>query len=121
MTEYLIQVPKELIKLHRDIVMAEEILFVKIIKLFLKLSRNIYFTMVHHLADRKSKTIYTALNKMYIYYIKRGFRITNLHTDGEFALLKAMITEHIPGGPNMNKTSVNEHVPEIDHIIRVVN
>ena len=31
-----------------------------------------------------------------------------------------MITEHMPGGPNMNLTRSNEHVPEIDRIIRVV-
>ena len=31
-----------------------------------------------------------------------------------------MITEHMPGGPTMNLTSANEHVPEIKRIIIVV-
>ena len=69
-TEDLVQVSKELIKLHRDTIITSEILFVNIIPLFLNLSRKICFAMVHHLADRKAKTIYTAFNEVYIYYRK---------------------------------------------------
>ena len=76
--------------------------------------------MVHHLEDRKAKTIHTAFNEVKIYYRKRGFMIINLYIDGEFSPLQEMITEHIPGGPNMNLTRTNEHVPEIERIIRVV-
>ena len=110
-TEDLIQVPKELINIHRDIFMTADIFFVNAIPFFLTLSIKICFTMVHHIADRKAKTIYNAFNEVYIYYRKRGFRIITLHTVGEFAPLQAMITEHIPGGPNMNLTSANEHAP----------
>ena len=78
MTEDLIQVPKELIKLHSYIIMTADILFVNAIPFFLILSRKFCFTMVHHLEDRKTKTIYTALNEVYIYYKKRGFGIINL-------------------------------------------
>ena len=63
-TEDLIQVPKELIKIHGDIVMTAEILFVNTIPLSLTLSRNIVFTLVHPLAYSKAKTIYTALNEV---------------------------------------------------------
>ena len=81
MIEDLVQVPKELIKLHRGIIMIEYILFVNTIPFFLTLSIKICFTVVHHLADRKSKTIYTAINEVYIYYRKVRFRIITLHTD----------------------------------------
>ena len=63
--EDLIQSPKDLIKLH-SIVMTVEIFFVNTIPFFLNLSRQICFTMVHHLAERKSKTIYIAFNEVYI-------------------------------------------------------
>ena len=99
--------------------MIEDILFVNTIPLFLNLNRKIWFTMVHHLADRKAKTIYTAFNEVYIHYRKRGFRIITLHTGGEFSTLQAMITEQIPGGPTMNLTSSN-NVLEIERRIRVV-
>ena len=119
-TEDLIQAPKELIKLHRDIIMTVDILFMNKTPLFLILSRNICFTTVHHIADRKDTTIYTAFNEVYIYYRNRGFRVITLHTYEAFALLQTMITDHMPGVPSMNLTSNNEHVPEIEHIMRVV-
>ena len=70
-TEDLIHVPKETIKIHRDIVMTVEIFFVNTIPFFLTLSRPCFFTMVHHLAERRAKNIYTTLNEVYIYYRKR--------------------------------------------------
>ena len=65
-TENLIQVPKDLIKIHKDIIMTADIIFVNTILFFLTVIRKICFTMVHHLADRKSKTIYIAFNEVYI-------------------------------------------------------
>ena len=69
-TEDLIHVPKEKIKLHRDIVMTSEIFFVHTIPFFLTLSRNFFFTMVHHLTESRAKNIYTTLNEVYIYHRK---------------------------------------------------
>ena len=117
--EDFVQVPKEQIKHQRYITMTADIFLVDTIPLFLTLRRKISFTMVHHLADRKDKTIYTAFNEVYIYYTKRGFEIITLHTDGEIANLQAMIIEHMPGGTTMNLTSSNENVPEIERRIRV--
>jgi hypothetical protein len=56
---------------------------------------------------------------MYQYYLQRGFHITTVHADGEFAPLKTLI-EAMPGGPMVNLASANEHVPEIERRIRVV-
>jgi hypothetical protein len=56
---------------------------------------------------------------MYQYYLHRGFHITVVHADGEFAPLKTLI-ETMPGGPMVNLASANEHVPEIKFRIRVV-
>ena len=52
--------------------------------------------------------------------MKRGFHITTLHAYGEFSPLQAMVYEHMPGGPRINITSANEHVPEIERQIKVV-
>ena len=67
--------------------MTVDIFFVNTITFFLNLSRKHFFTVVHHLADRKAKTIYTAFNEVYIYYRKQIFRIITLHKDGDFAPL----------------------------------
>ena len=76
--------------------MTVDIFFVNTIPFFLTLSRNFCFTMVHHIANRKVKSIYTTFNEVYIYYINRGFMIITLHTDGEFAPLQEIILEHMP-------------------------
>jgi hypothetical protein len=56
---------------------------------------------------------------MYQYYLQRGFHITAVHADGEFAPLKTLI-EAMSGGPMFNLASANEHVPEIERRIWVV-
>ena len=119
-TEYLIQVPKDLINLHMYFVMTADILFDNKIPLFLTLSWKICFTMVHHLANMKVRKMYNAFNEVYIYYRMWGFSIITLHIDGYFSPLQAMIIEHTTGGPTINLTSENEHVLEIYCRIRVV-
>ena len=49
----------------------------------------------------------------------RGFRITAVHSEGEFSPLQALVAS-LPGGPMINLESANEHVPEIELKIRVV-
>ena len=80
--EDLIQVPKEIIKLHRYIIMTADILFVNTVPFFLILNRKNFFTMVHNIADSKAKTIHTTFNEVYIFYINRLFSIINMHKDG---------------------------------------
>ena len=50
-------------------------------------------------------------------HLQRGFRVTEVHMDGEFEPLKQLI-ESLPGGPAVNLASAKEHVPEIEHRIR---
>jgi hypothetical protein len=114
-----VKVPKELLKLHKEVFLTTDILFVNKIPFFLTLSRNICSTAVNHLADRTVPQILKAFKEMYQYYLQRGFHITTVHADGEFAPLKTLI-EDMPGGPMVNLASANEHVPEIKRRIRVV-
>ena len=56
----LIQVPEELVNLYKDIYLTENLLFVNIIPFFLALIREICFTAVNHLANKKVETIFKA-------------------------------------------------------------
>jgi hypothetical protein len=112
-----VKVPKELLKLHKEFFLTTYIFFVNKIPFFLTLSRKICFTAVNHLADRTVPQIFKAFKEMYQYYLPRGFHITTVHADGEFAPLKTLI-EDMPGGPMVNLVSSNEHVPEIERRIR---
>ena len=54
-----------------------------------------------------------------LYYYNRGFQVTVITADGEFASLSNMMVE-LPGVPRLNLMSANEHEPYIEHRIRVV-
>jgi hypothetical protein len=114
-----VKVPVALLKLHKEVFLTVDIFFVNKIPFFLTLSRKICFTAVNHLADRTVPQIFKAFKEIYQYYLHRGFRITTVHVDGEFAPITTLI-EPMPGGPMVNLASSNEHVPEIERRIRVV-
>ena len=106
------KIPRELEKLKKSVLIVMYILFVNGIPFFLSLSRKIYFTGVSHLPGRSKKQIFRAFKELFIFYIRYGFRITTVHSDGNFAPFKPMI-EGMPGGPYFNVTAANEHAPDI--------
>ena len=53
-----------------------------------------------------------------MYYLKCGFKITTLHTDGKFSPLQELIQKML-GGPRLTLESDNEHVAEIEKQIQV--
>ena len=65
-----------------------------------------------HLDDIKAITLFKSFKEMYMYYLKRGFQITTLHVDGEFAALQALIHK-VPDWPRVNLESASENVPDI--------
>jgi hypothetical protein len=107
-----VKVPVEILKLHKEVYITADLFFVNKIPFFLTLSRKICFTAINHLADRNVLQIFMAFKEIYQYYLQRGFCITMVHADGEFAPLKVLI-ESLSGGPMVNLASPNEHVPEI--------
>jgi hypothetical protein len=114
-----VKVPKELLKLHKEVFLATDIFFVNNIPFFLTLSRKICFKAVNHLTDRTVPQIFKAFKEMYQYYLQSGFHITTVHADGEFAPLKTLI-KAMPGGPMVKLASANKHVTNIERRIRVV-
>jgi hypothetical protein len=114
-----VQVPLELMKLHKEVFLTTDVFFVNKNLFFLTLIRKITFTAVNHLGDRTVPQIFKVFKKIYQYYLQRGFHIIVVHADGKFASLKHLI-ESILGGPVVNLASANEHVPEIKRRIGVV-
>jgi hypothetical protein len=114
-----VKVPLEFVRLHKEVFLTTDIFFVNKNPFFLTLSLNITFTAVNHLADHTVPQIFKAFKDIYQYYLQRGFHITVVHADGEFAPLKPLI-DSIPGRPVVNLASANEHVTEIERRIGVV-
>jgi hypothetical protein len=114
-----VKVPMELMKLHKEGFLTTDIFFINNIPFLLMTSRKICAMAVNHLAERTVPQIFKAFKEMYQYYLQRGFHITTVNADGEFAPLGSLI-ESITGVPMVNLASANEHVPEIERRIRVV-
>ena len=52
-----------------------------------------------------------------MYSLKRGFRITTLHVDGEFAPLQSLIHVMLGVGGRLDLESASEHVTETERRI----
>jgi hypothetical protein len=116
-TSDFVKVPKAILDAHKDVYLTADIFFVNQIPFFLTVSRNICFTTVTHLADRKAPTVFKAYKGIHAMYLKRGFRINTVSLDGEFGPLQALIREM---GTDANLPSADKHVPEAERPIRVV-
>ena len=92
--------------------MTTEIIFVNGIPFLISLSHNISFTVVSHIEERKSITIFKALKETHMYNLKRVFKITTLYVDQKFAPLQTLIQD-MTGGLIVNLANASEHVPEI--------
>jgi hypothetical protein len=116
---YYVKVTMELLKLHKEVFLTTDIFFVNKIPFFLTFSSKICLTAVNPLADRTVPQICKELKEMFQYYLQRRFHATTVHANGKFVPLKPLI-EYVPGGPLVNLMSANEHLPEIELIIRVM-
>ena len=107
-----VKIPVGFIKFHNGVFLTRDIFFVNKITFLLTLSRKTYFRSVNHLANHTVTEIFKAFKEVYHYYLHCGFRITIVHSDGEFRPLKIPI-EYLPGGPLVNMAVSNEHIPDI--------
>ena len=114
-----IQVPQEILDLHRQVYLTADIFYVNKIPFLLTISRKLCFTTVTHLADKKLETVLASYKEVHNLYATRGFHIATLSLDGEFAPLQGLL-QALPNGPKVNLTSANEHVPEAERRIWVV-
>ena len=91
-------------------------IFVNNIPFLITLIRKIIFTATSHLFTNKSRDILKSFWHIYVFCLKCGFKITTVHTDGEFAPEREIIVE-MSSGPMVNLTSANNHFPRIEQII----
>ena len=114
-----IEIPKEIRELHKRVTLTIDVFFVNKIPFFITYSLVICFLSVTHLSGQKAPIIFRALKAMINYYLQRGFQVVFIKGDGAFKPLQALM-DTVYGAPQLNLTSAEEHVPEIERRIRVV-
>ena len=67
------------------------------ILLLITLSHKIDFNARSHLSKNKPRDIFKEFLSIYVFYLKHGFKITIVHSDGDFAPVREIIVEMLSG------------------------
>jgi hypothetical protein len=110
-------VPYHIIKLHKDVTLCFDLMYVNKIVFLVTVSRNIRFGTTERLLSRNADVVGKALVNVTSFYRQRGFRVKECHGDGEFETLRATVAD---AHASLNITSESEHVPEIERYIRTL-
>jgi hypothetical protein len=115
-TDY-VDVPREILKAHRNVILSGDIFFLQGYPFFSTLSRNIKFNTVELLDNMENNTLVQACTKVFNIYTRRGFCINTMLMDMQFESLKHILMRY---GVVLNCSSAKEHVGEIERFIRVI-
>jgi len=117
MTQSIVKVPTELIKLHKNVELAIDCFFVNKHTFFTTISTKICFTTITHLTKRNKEDIWVALLATYKMYLMRGFRIVVVKGDQEFASISDLVAG-LPTMPRLDWAAASQHCGLIERNIR---
>jgi hypothetical protein len=108
-------VPCNIVKMHRDVTLCFDIMFVNKIAFLVTVSRNLRFGTTERLLSRNPGVAGKALVTVLKFHRQQGFRVKECHGDGEFESLRATLAD---AGSGLNVTGEDEHAPEVERHIR---
>jgi len=109
--------PYNIIKTHRNVILGFDIMFVNKIAFLVTISRNVKFGTITFLTSRRAEVVGRAMVIVIKFYRQRGFRVQQCNGDGEFEVLRADLADV---GAQLNIAAENEHVPEVERYIRTL-
>ena len=112
-----IEIPKDLIKAHKGIVLCADIMFIDQVGFLVTMSKYIKFITIRYIKDRKKETLLEAMDDAFIKYNTAGFVIKELHADPEFECIKE---EMEINDIKVNLTAAEEHQSDIERLFRVI-
>ena len=94
-------------------------------------SKHIKYITINPIKERSQHLVFVTLDKVFKIYNKAEFRIHTVYTDPEFRFMQDplanldvdMVIEDERDSiddPNINVAATQEHVPEIERMIRVI-
>ena len=81
------------------------------------ISRRIMYRTAKYLTNQKAESYQHVLDTVVRIYNQAGFKITTIHCDNEYQLIKKNMANLY--GIRMNYSNPQEHVPEAERSIRV--
>ena len=112
-----IEIPRELIKAHKGVILCADIMFINEVPFLVTMSKNIQFITSRYLPNKKKESLLEAFDATFIKYNKAGFVIKELHADPEFECIEQ---EMELNDITMNLTAAEEHQSDIERLFRVI-
>ena len=109
--------PDSILDLYVSVTLCADIFYVNGDMCLGTVSRRITFVTATYMDSRKYKVLLPVLIKVIILYRYRGFKVEFILTDDEFSGMSVNLLEK---GVLLNGSSANEHVPEIERMIRTI-
>ena len=107
------QVPTSIMKVHRSVTLAIDVMFINKVAFLITISRNLKFGTVEAISNRQVTTIIAKLRSVCQVYHHWGFQVSVLLGDPEFEPIRSAF-------PQLNCCAADEHVPDIERYIRTV-
>jgi len=85
------ELPAEIIKHHSNVTLEADIMYINGIPFVITTSRSIHFCTAELIKNEKSVTIATSIKQVIQLYHRRGFKVQNLHSDGQFEHIKNIL------------------------------
>ena len=111
------QLPTNVLEQYRNITICTDIMKVNELAFYVTISRHLKFTMVELITDHTVDILHKCMEHIHYLYKRCGFNVTTLHTDGEFKFIANNLRKLYI---DINVTAACEHVPEVEHQIRVI-
>jgi hypothetical protein len=112
----LIEIPPELKKLHKNLTLCMDILFVNGMPMLTGIDRSIRFRTLFALDNRSESEIYQGIDSIFRVYNNAGFRTNRIQCDQEFRVL--MVSDDLD--IETNYATAGEHVPEAERNNRTI-
>jgi hypothetical protein len=116
-TQSIVKVPKELIKLQQHVELAIDCFFVNKHVFFSTLSTKIVFITITHLTSRNKDVIWVALKTRYMMYLLCGFCIVVIKGDHKFAFIRDLVVG-LSTLPRLDWAAASQHCGLIEHNIQ---
>ena len=115
-SDRIIEVPKAVMDYYKDVELSADVLHVNKVPFLATLSKHIHYTTVSALDNLQITTLEKTMKSVIRSYTVRGFNVVLVHVDIQF---KAMKDRGLLG-IGVNVVSREEHVPDIECLIRVI-
>ena len=95
----------------KKIELSVDVMFVNNISFVISLGKNMNFTTIENVVDRKAATLLKSLRSIKSVYTSKNIFIKNIFMENEFEALGDDFREE---ELNLNTTAVNKHIPQIE-------